>query len=116
MTREDMVLLIEAEDTINNMNAVFMQLTGFGYADGEFAKLDNVFEVILNNSDKSYSMDEDETFFYDKEFQIFHVPQSAEETDESIKARDLNYLYRFNGYQFVYFGNDEDFIGKRIIK
>lgn len=60
MTREDMVLLIEAEDTINNMNAVFMQLTGFGYADGEFAKLDNVFEVILNNSDQSYSMDEDE--------------------------------------------------------
>ena len=63
-----------------------------------------------------YSMDEDETFYYDKEFQIFYVPPGAEETDESIKAKDLNYLYRFNGYQFVYFGNDEDFIGNRIIK
>ena len=63
-----------------------------------------------------FPMDEDETFFYDKEFRIFHVPPGAEETDVSIKARDLNYLYRFNGYQFVYFGNNEDFIGKRIIK
>ena len=50
-----MALLIEVEDTLNDMDNVLEQLTGYGHANGEFVKLDNVFNVIQNNSHKYYA-------------------------------------------------------------
>ena len=50
-----MALLIEVEDTLNDMDNALEQLTGYGHANGEFVKLDNVFNVIQNNSHKYYA-------------------------------------------------------------
>lgn len=43
--RKDMELLIEAEDAINNMDRVLVQLTSMGHSEGMFNKMDNVYEV-----------------------------------------------------------------------
>lgn len=53
--KEDMALLIEVEDTLEDMDNALEQLTGYGHANGEFVKLDNVFNVIYNNSHKYYA-------------------------------------------------------------
>ena len=50
-----MALLIEVEDTLNDMDNALEQLTGYGHANGEFVKLDNVFNVIQNNSHEYYA-------------------------------------------------------------
>lgn len=55
MTKRDMTLLIEVEDELSDMDKVLEQLTGYGHANGEFIKLDNVFEVIYRNSHTVYS-------------------------------------------------------------
>ncbi len=55
MKKQDMALLIEVEDTLNDMDNALEQLTGYGHANGEFVKLDNVFNVIQNNSHKYYA-------------------------------------------------------------
>lgn len=52
-----MVLLIETEDTLNDMDKVLEQLAGHGHASGDFIRLDNVFDVIYNNSHAIYSGD-----------------------------------------------------------
>ena len=49
-----MELLIEAEDAINNMDRVLVQLTSMGHSEGMFNKIDNVYEVIMNNSHEYY--------------------------------------------------------------
>lgn len=60
MKRRDMALLIEAEDTLDDMDKVLEQLTGYGHTEGDFIKLDNIFEVILKNSHKYYSENSEE--------------------------------------------------------
>ena len=55
MEKSDLILLIEAEDELHRMDKVLEQLTGQGHADGEFVKLDNVYNVIHNNSHPSFS-------------------------------------------------------------
>ena len=55
MEKKDMALLIEVEDTLEDMDETLAQLTGHGHANGEFIKLDNVFEVIYRNSHTIYS-------------------------------------------------------------
>ena len=72
MQKEDMVLLIEAEDELNQMDKALEQLAGHGHASGEFVKLDNVYSVIQHNSHLSYTGSEgaDEAFheiLYDQE-------------------------------------------------
>lgn len=67
MEKKDMALLIEAEDAMADMDTVLEQLTGYGHANGEFVKLDNVFEVIYRNSHSVYSGNPEkgqELFFY----------------------------------------------------
>lgn len=54
LTKTDMALLIEVEDTLADMDQVLEQLAGHGHANGEFTKLDNVFEVICHNSHPVY--------------------------------------------------------------
>ena len=52
MDKKDMTLLIEAEDAINDMDRLLVQLTSMGHSDGLFNKIDNVYEVIMNNKKK----------------------------------------------------------------
>ena len=54
MDKKDMTLLIEAEDAINDMDRLLVQLTSMGHSDGLFNQIDNVFEVIMNNSLEYY--------------------------------------------------------------
>lgn len=67
MEKGDMVLLIEMEDELHNMDKAFEQLAGHGHASGEFIKLDNVCDVIQNNSHECFSSASDETMqaFFD---------------------------------------------------
>ena len=60
MKRRDRALLIEAEDTLDDMDKVLEQFTGYGHTEGDFIKLDNIFEVILKNSHKYYSENSEE--------------------------------------------------------
>lgn len=55
LEKKDMALLIEVEDTLADMDEALEQLTGHGHANGEFIKLDNVFDVIYRNSHTVYS-------------------------------------------------------------
>ena len=59
MEKKDMVLLIEVEDELHNMDMALEQLAGHGHASGEFIKLDNVFDVIQNNSHECFSTSEE---------------------------------------------------------
>ena len=54
MDKKDMTWLIEAEDAINDMDRLLVQLTSMGHSDGMFNKMDNVYEVIMNNSHEYY--------------------------------------------------------------
>lgn len=68
MNKEDMVLLIEMEDTLDDMDKALEQLAGHGHASGKFIKLDNVFDVIYHNSHAVYSENPEEgagVFFQD---------------------------------------------------
>lgn len=67
MDKKDMVLLIEVEDEIDNMDQALEQLAGHGHASGEFTRLDNVFDVIQNNSHECFSSVSEETMqaFFD---------------------------------------------------
>ena len=56
---EDMIRLIETEDEIDRMDKVLEQLTGQGHANGDFIKLDNVYDVIQNNAHPAYSGSEE---------------------------------------------------------
>lgn len=55
MEKGDMAKLIEVEDELHNMDKVLEQLAGHGHASGDFIKLDNVFDVIQNNSHACFS-------------------------------------------------------------
>lgn len=59
MKKEDMMLLIEVVDALNKMNSVLEQLTGQGYENGDFAKLDNIYQVILHNVHPLYFQSEE---------------------------------------------------------
>lgn len=63
----DMALLIEVEDELHNMDKALEQLAGHGHASGDFIKLDNVFNVIQNNSHESFSKESKESMqaFFD---------------------------------------------------
>lgn len=61
MKKGDMALLIEVEDELHNMDMALEQLAGHGHASGEFTKLDNVFDVIQNNSHEYFSGTSEET-------------------------------------------------------
>lgn len=77
LEKRDMALLIEVEDTLYNMDQVFEQLAGYGHANGEFFKLDNVFDVIQNNSHECFSGKSE------KEMKLFfEILQSREMTPE----------------------------------
>ena len=67
MEKTDMALLIEVEDELHNMDKALEQLAGHGHASGAFIKLDNVFDVIQNNSHECFSSTSDETMqaFFD---------------------------------------------------
>lgn len=60
MTKKDMELLIEVEDALADMDQVLEQLAGYGHANGEFTKLDNVFDVICHNSHTIYGKNSEE--------------------------------------------------------
>ena len=66
MEKEDMALLIEVEDTLDDMDKALERLAGHGHANGEFIKLDNVFEVIYHNSHAVYSerLEEGQELFF----------------------------------------------------
>ena len=67
MEKRDMALLIEVEDELHNMDQVLEQLAGHGHASGEFTRLDNVFDVIQNNSHACFSKESEESMqaFFD---------------------------------------------------
>lgn len=67
MEKRDMALLIEVEDELHNMDQVLEQLAGHGHASGEFIRLDNVFDVIQNNSHACFSKESEESMqaFFD---------------------------------------------------
>ena len=77
MEVKDMALLIETEDTLESMDRVFEQLAGHGHACGDFGKLDNVFEVIQNNSHETFSCETE-----DKMEKFFKVLLDREKTPE----------------------------------
>lgn len=54
MDRKDFMMLIEAQDALENMDKILHELTGCGHGSGEFIALDNVYEVIRNNSQTEY--------------------------------------------------------------
>ena len=54
MSREDFMMLIEAQDALENMDKVLNELTGCGHGSGKFIALDNVYEVIRNKSRPEY--------------------------------------------------------------
>lgn len=54
MTKEDMILLIEISDDLCKMDQLLEKLTGLGYANGDFIKLGNIYEVIRHNSHSIY--------------------------------------------------------------
>lgn len=60
MKKKDMALLIEAQDTLDDMDRLLERFTGYGHSEGDFIKLDNIFEVIHNNSHKYYSENSEE--------------------------------------------------------
>jgi len=60
LEKGDMAKLIEVEDELHNMDKVLEQLAGHGHANGEFIKLDNVFDVIHRNSREYYTVESDE--------------------------------------------------------
>lgn len=60
MKKKDMALLIEVEDTLEDIDRVLEQFTGYGHSEGDFTKLDNIFEVIHNNAHKYYSRNSEE--------------------------------------------------------
>ena len=66
LEKEDMALLIEVEDTLDDMDKALERLAGHGHANGEFIKLDNVFEVIYHNSHAVYSesLEEGQELFF----------------------------------------------------
>lgn len=55
MQKEDMILLIRAEDAINEMDKIFSELTGTGLSNGKLRELDNVYQVIMRNSHRYYA-------------------------------------------------------------
>lgn len=67
MEKGDMAKLIEVEDELHNMDKVLEQLAGHGHASGDFIKLDNVFDVIQNNSHACFSSETEESMqaFFD---------------------------------------------------
>ena len=67
MEKIDMALLIEVEDELDNMDKALEQLAGHGHASGDFIKLDNVFDVIQNNSHACFSSESEESMqaFFD---------------------------------------------------
>lgn len=67
MEKGDMALLLEVEDELHNMDKALEQLAGHGHASGDFIKLDNVFNVIQNNSHESFSKESEESMqaFFD---------------------------------------------------
>ncbi len=60
MEKKDMALLIEVEDELQNMDQALEQLAGHGHANGDFIKLDNVFDVIVHNSHEYYNNQSEE--------------------------------------------------------
>ena len=66
LEKKDMALLIEVEDTLDDMDKALERLAGHGHANGEFIKLDNVFEVIYHNSHAVYSesLEEGQELFF----------------------------------------------------
>ena len=77
MEKKDMALLIEVEDTLEDMDETLRQLTGHGHASGDFIKLDNVFDVIHRNSHEYYTVDSDERMQL-----FFQILMSREMTPE----------------------------------
>lgn len=77
MDKKDMALLIEVEDELQNMDKALEQLAGHGHASGEFIKLDNVFDVIQNNSHACFSSETEESMQA-----FFDIMQDRDKTPE----------------------------------
>ncbi|MCI8507047.1 MAG: hypothetical protein HFJ06_00585 [Lachnospiraceae bacterium] len=54
MTKEDMIIMVEAADSLREMDLELVRLTGKGYSTGEFVRLDNIYKVIKHNIHSSY--------------------------------------------------------------
>lgn len=89
MEKRDMALLIEVEDEIDNMDQVFEQLAGHGHANGEFTKLDYVFDVIQNNSHECFSSKSEETMQA-----FFDIMQDKDRTPEERAEILMNGMVR----------------------
>ena len=76
MEETDMAILIEVEDELHNMDKALEQLAGHGHASGDFAKLDNVFEVICPNSHEYYNESDESTEL------LYQILRSRELTPE----------------------------------
>ncbi len=74
---KDMALLIEVEDELHNMDMALEQLAGHDHASGEFIKLDNVFDVIQNNSHECFSSESEESMQA-----FFDIMQDRDKTQE----------------------------------
>ena len=57
-----MLLLIEAEHDLQNLDSILLEITGYGYGQGAFRKLDNISEVIKNNSVPYYQNSYDDFY------------------------------------------------------
>lgn len=77
LEKKDMALLIEVEDELHNMDMALEQLAGHGHASGEFIKLDNVFDVIQNNSHECFSSESEESMQA-----FFDIMQDRDKTPE----------------------------------
>lgn len=85
MKKGDMALLIEVEDKFHNMDKALEQLAGHGHASGVFIKLDNVFDVIQNNSHQCFSSESEESMQA-----FFDIMQDREKTPVERAAILLN--------------------------
>lgn len=89
MEKRDMALLIEVEDELHNMDQVLEQLAGHGHASGEFTRLDNVFDVIQNNSHVCFSHTSEESMQA-----FFDIIQDRDRTPEERADILLNGIVR----------------------
>lgn len=62
MNRKDMFLLLQAEADLHKLDNILVELTGYGYGQGVFKKLDNICDVIQHNSIPLYQNSNDDFY------------------------------------------------------
>lgn len=59
MNKKDYELLVDLVDELDLLDEVLQKLTGLGHGEGQFKRIDNIYEVLLHNSIYYKGDDED---------------------------------------------------------